>query len=372
MNKIKSKVLILHTSVGYGIRVTAENIYEQLRTNEDWEPRIEDLQTVEGGLFTKILEKGYSAIQNRFPFLWGFLYSSKLVLFLILPLRKFIASFKSKKVLKIIREFQPVIVISTQTTGTGIVAYLKSKGLFRAKLIAVFSDYHLHRFWLYDEVDRYFCNIKEQVDELKKLGVSESKIALVGTIVSEKFFKKVDKSEARFTFRLLTTMPVVLLTSGGRVRASTKELFLRLLRSPKTFQVVVVCGHNIRLWHELEKISAPNHHPVKIFGFIENMELLMSASDVLVGKTGGPTMAEAVVKKLPIVITDVNPGHEFINLEYLLKNNIVEHGRFVGEAVFLVEQILAGKIKKDLDQAYNKIIRPPNSVNVVEALTRVI
>ena len=54
-------------------------------------------------------------------------------------------------------------------------AYLKAKGLYRGKLVIVFSDYHLHRFWLYNEADLYICNIPDQVTELKKLGIDGMK-----------------------------------------------------------------------------------------------------------------------------------------------------------------------------------------------------
>src|SRR6185295_2518461 len=103
----KTKVLILHTSVGYGIKVTAQNIFEKLSRSSEFEPRIEDIQQVEAGQFNKLLEKFYLTILDRMAFLWGFLYDSKFVLWLSLPLRKTIAKYKSKHVLALLRDFQP-------------------------------------------------------------------------------------------------------------------------------------------------------------------------------------------------------------------------------------------------------------------------
>ena len=368
---MKTKILVLHTSVGFGIKATAYNLTEQLATNPDFEVRIEDIGKVEASKFARLIEATYKKILDRFGGVWGFLYRSRLVLGIMMPLRKTIASFQSKKTLQLLREFQPAIVISTQAVSTGIVAYLKSKALYRGRLVAVFSDYHLHPFWCFDEVDLYLCNLAAQAEGLQRMNVSQDKIAVTGLFVAEKFYKAIDREQACHELGLLTTMPKVFLFSGARPRMNNKEIFLQLLRSPRSFQIVVVCGNNQELKVELEKISAPSLHPVKIYGYSEQIDLIMSASDVMVGKTGGPTMGEAVLKKLPMVLCDIQPGHEMENLEFLRRENIVEYGRIPREVVFLVEQILDGKISFNFKHAYETIIRPPNSVDVVDAILRI-
>lgn len=367
----KTKVLILYTSVGYGIKATAQNIFEQLFASAEFEPRLEDIQKVESGKLTNGIEKIYLGMLDRFAFVWGFLYTSRLVLWLSLKCRKFAASFKYKETLNLLRGYQPAIVISTQTVATGIMAYLKSRGLYRGRLVAVFSDFHLHRFWLYDEVDLYVCAIAEQVNELKLLGIADNKIALTGMFIANKFNNQIPKEDAKRHIGLLQSMPTILLTSGARVRGEIKEIFLKLLRSAKSFQIVAVCGTNSELKEQLLSITSPNNHPVKILGYVENMEVLMSAADVLIGKTGGPTIGEAIIKKLPMIMTCVRPGHEVINLEYLVKNKIVEYARIPREAVFLAEQVLDGKLKKDWDEAFKKVIQPQRRTSLIQALEQI-
>ncbi len=368
---MKTRVLILHTSVGYGIKVTAQNIHQALSKSASFESRIEDIQQVESGALVTSSEKIYTTILDRISPLWGFLYRSRVVMFLTLPLRKWVAGFKSANTLKLLREYQPAIAMSTQAAPSAVLAYLKSKGLYRGKVVAVFSDYHIHPFWLFDEIDLYVCNIPEQAEYLRVQGVAEDRIAVTGMPMDEKFYKPISHEEACREVGLLTTMPTVMISSGGRARDAVKELYVNFLRSPKTYQIAVVCGRNEELKKELEKISAPSRHPVKIFGYINNMEVVMSAATVMVGKTGGPTMCEAVVKKLPIILTDVRPGHEWENLEYLVKHKIADYARIPREAVFLAEQVLDGKIKRDWIQIEAKVIRPPASVSVVDALEKI-
>lgn len=364
----KTKILILHTSVGHGIKTTAYNLAETLGHDPEFEIRVEDIGRVEASVFAKSIEAAYKKIMDRFGGLWGFLYRSRLVLGIMMPLRKFIASFQSKKTLELLRQFQPAIVISTQAVSTGIIAYLKSKDLYRGRLVAVFSDYHLHPFWCFDEVDLYFCNLAEQAEGLKRLNVPVEKIAITGLFVAEKFYKPIDRQQACQDLGLLLTMPKVLLFSGARPRMSNKEIFLALLRSPKSFQVIAICGNNMELKSELEKISAPKNHPVKIYGYTDSVAELMSAADVLVGKTGGPTMGEAVLKKLPLVLTDIAPGHEQENLEFLVRHGVAHYGRIPREVVFLVEEILDGRKATNWEQAFRTIIKPEGTVGAIEAL----
>jgi processive 1,2-diacylglycerol beta-glucosyltransferase len=365
---MKTKVLILHTSVGYGIKVAAQNIHQALGKSADYESRIEDIQEVESGMLVSGSEKIYTTILDRISPLWGFLYSSKVVMALTLPLRKIVAGFKSKRTLQLLREYQPAIVMSTQAAPSAVLSYLKSKKLYRGKVVAVFSDYHLHPFWLFDEVDLYICNIPEQAEKLKAMGIAPERIAVTGMPLDEKFFREVSREDACRELGLLTTMPTVMISSGGRARDAVKDLYVNFLRSPKSYQIAVVCGHNEALKKELESISAPDRHPVKIFGYINNMEVVMSAASVMVGKTGGPTMCEAVVKKLPIILTDVRPGHEWENLEYLMKFKIADYARIPREAVFLAEQVLDGKIKRNWPEIEAKVIKPPGSLTIIEAL----
>jgi len=366
-----TRILILHTSVGHGIKVTAQNIYTRLVKSGAYDVRLEDIQHVERGLFVTALEKIYLLIIERLPFIWGFIYSDQFQT-LVLPLRKFMAGFKHKHVLRLIRQYQPDIVISTQSAPTGIVAYLKAKRMYNGKLAAAFSDYHLHRFWLYPEVDLYLCNIGEQAEELRAMGVDEGRLAVTGMIVSEKYLQKVSRTTACKEFALDSVKKTVLVSGGRRGLMASKEIVQRLLESTVPFQIAVVTGKNDQLKSLLDQIASTPEHPLKILGYVTDQEVLMSGVDVLVSKPGGPTIAEAVIKGLPIVITDAHPGHEMRNMEYLERHSIAWHGRTPMEVVRLVEQILKGEIKHDKNAAYEKIIQPTDSMELTAALKRLI
>ena len=84
------------------------------------------------------------------------------------------------------------------------------------------------------------------------------------------------------------------------------------------FQIMVICGNNKKLFEELSSIEFSK--TVKVFGFINNVDVLMSASDCIITKPGGLTTSESLTKQLPLIVVNPIPGHEDRNVEFLLNN----------------------------------------------------
>ena len=58
------------------------------------------------------------------------------------------------------------------------------------------------------------------------------------------------------------------------------------------------------------------------YGFVHNVEVMMSASDCIVSKPGGLTVSEALAKNLPMLLFDPIPGHEERNVDFLVNNGM--------------------------------------------------
>ena len=76
-------------------------------------------------------------------------------------------------------------------------------------------------------------------------------------------------------------------------------------------------GHRSRYNRRLLTLAKkrPTLHPM---GAIKEMDVAMSASDVLVGKAGGLTVSEALAMGLPIVMFNPIPGQEKYNVGFLV------------------------------------------------------
>ena len=59
--------------------------------------------------------------------------------------------------------------------------------------------------------------------------------------------------------------------------------------------------------------------PMRIFGFIDTMHELMDIADLVVGKAGGLTIAEALGHGVPLILYHFVPGQERRNAEYVVR-----------------------------------------------------
>jgi 1,2-diacylglycerol 3-beta-galactosyltransferase len=65
-------------------------------------------------------------------------------------------------------------------------------------------------------------------------------------------------------------------------------------------QLILVCGRNEELAARLR--ACPWKMPVHVVGFTKEVHKLMRAADFLIGKPGPGSIAEAMVRKLPVLI----------------------------------------------------------------------
>src|SRR5207253_5680219 len=71
-----------------------------------------------------------------------------------------------------------------------------------------------------------------------------------------------------------------------------------------------------------KRVPRGGHVSLKIVGFTREMDELMAASDIIVGKPGGLTTSEALAKGLVFCIVNPIPGQEERNSDHLLEQGV--------------------------------------------------
>ena len=61
----------------------------------------------------------------------------------------------------------------------------------------------------------------------------------------------------------------------------------------------------------------PKNFVVKNIGFSKEVDVIMSACDVMIGKGGGLSTTESINKELPLIATTKLPGQEYFNIKFL-------------------------------------------------------
>jgi processive 1,2-diacylglycerol beta-glucosyltransferase len=117
----------------------------------------------------------------------------------------------------------------------------------------------------------------------------------------------------------------ILVSAGGFGVGPVGHLMEALARLAHPAHVVAVCGRNESLRAELtqtvERIANSSQVSFTLLGFTTEMDELMAAADLFVGKPGGLTTSEVLAKGLPMVVINPIPGQEERNSDHLL-----EHG----------------------------------------------
>jgi processive 1,2-diacylglycerol beta-glucosyltransferase len=182
---------------------------------------------------------------------------------------------------------------------------------------AVVTDFTLHRYWTQRRAGRYFVATPELARELR-LKVPAARVLATGIPVSPAFSRPPPRHEARRQLGLDSERPVALVMGGGLGLGVEATAAAALAAPVDGLQVLAVCGDNSAVADRLRSLGVPASR-LRVFGYVRDVERLMSAADVVLGKPGGLTASEALAVGRPLLLTRPIPGHEEANLQALLR-----------------------------------------------------
>jgi processive 1,2-diacylglycerol beta-glucosyltransferase len=320
---MSKRILILYTSIGLGHKYIAFNIGYHLE-KAGFEVKLHDVLELQSGPMVKIGEWFHGLINKRFPFVWRWLYLSEAFSKATMWLRIPIAGRNRQNVKHAIDEFQPDMVIATQTSASAPVAYMKQHGEYSGQFVIAFSDYHFHPYWFYQDADYYLVNIEGQKQDLEKLGVPAEQIAVCGITLKPQI--PVDAEAVKQKLGL-TGKRVVLMSSGSLGIGFPESLLLDYVEAlPKQIpdaHVIVVCGKNEAMKLSLEAKAFNRKLNLTALGFYEPMAELYAITEVFLTKPGGLTVAEALRDNVKMITTHFLPGQEELNYEYLTERKLM-------------------------------------------------
>lgn len=232
--------------------------------------------------------------------------------------------FFTKRVKREILNYDPDIIISTQVGPTGIIA--GNKQLFRAKLISVLTDYGIHRMFTvaHEYVDLFWVPTESLKKEMVDLGISESKIIVTGIPVEENFLIKKNVSKKKYCekWKIPVNRPIFLFVCGGGNGYNNALKYFKMLLGLKyNFSYIFVAGKNKKLYKKASLIGDASAKFGVTLGYVDDMDALISISDLLLGKPGGLITSESLSVGVPFVALDPIPGQETLNGNFIALNN---------------------------------------------------
>lgn len=311
------KFLIMSVRAGYGHHSTGKALIEYFN-NAGHECEMLDIFEYINPLLGNSIQDGYLISTKYLSGYYGRIYgklSEKDEPYPEYSITALLSNAVSKKLSSYVSDFKPDAVIGTHSYAGVIMSIMKKKKIISCMTVGIVTDFTVHPFWESTSLDYYVTPDKLLDWQMMKKGISPKKLVSTGIPIRMPFSSKMDKNEARKMLGI-SDKETILLMMGSMGYGNVVETVKELDEFETDFQVLCVCGSNEKLKSVLERNKYKKD--IYIYGFVNNVDVMMDASDIIISKPGGLTTSEAFAKNLPMITMNPLPGQEDRNTDFLV------------------------------------------------------
>jgi hypothetical protein len=160
------------------------------------------------------------------------------------------------------------------------------------------------RFWIEPLKEQYvIAGTERAAEQARALGHDAAHIFRTSGMILRPDFYAPDNSDPlalRTELGLRPDLTTAIVLFGGHGSKVMYDITRRLDGAQLPLQLILICGRNEELAAKFN--AQPWRMPVKVIGFTKEIHKLMRAADFLIGKPGPGSIAEAMVRKLPVLI----------------------------------------------------------------------
>ncbi len=336
------RILVLSASVGAGhlraaqaVELAAREIVPHATVRN-----LDVLQLTNRG-FRQVYGKLYLDLVNKAPHVLGYFYD-----LLDRPrragsfrdrLRLVLEKLNFRLLIRLLLDEPWDLFLNTHFLPAEIIASLRRDGRLRTPSVTATTDFETHRLWVNRPCDHYFTATEEGARYLHSWGVPPGATTVTGIPIHPVFARPKPRAECLARNGLVGDRPIVLQLAGGFGVGPIARIYQSLLSVERPLEVVVVAGRNAAVQAQLNKLTPPPRHRVKVLGFTDQIDELMAVADLVVSKPGGLTTSEVLARGAVMVVVNPIPGQETRNADFLLEsgvaikaNNIATLGYKVG------------------------------------------
>lgn len=206
-------------------------------------------------------------------------------------------------------------IISVQQIPSRLLQMLELEGKLPHPHYVVITDVIAHSTWINYGVDGYFVPSPLTADLLMKRGVNPALLRITGIPIAVEIAQPKDKQEMRLQHDLPINAPVVTLFGSGIHPRRVRLMVEKILEGTSPGVLIVVAGRNEELMEALVELTDGPHMRLRRLGFIDFVDDLVAASDLVITKAGGLIVSEVLARGTPMVLIDPFPGQEEWNAD---------------------------------------------------------
>jgi 1,2-diacylglycerol 3-beta-galactosyltransferase len=253
------------------------------------------------------------------PWLWWLFWRSTQSPWVLGMVRRTLMSPIYGSVARATQACDPALIVAFHPMTADPAVRARNLGDVFAPVITVITDLvTAHLSWRDAQVDRVVVPSAAVADTFAKDGVSPERYVPLGLPVAGEFCRPLNEAEREDLKRELGARGkfLVVLTGGAEGSGGLRRRAAAILRQVDDVDVAVICGRNRSLRRRLGKVAArTGDGRLTAHGFVGNMADWLRCADVVVGKAGPGTIAEATCCGAPLVLTSFVPGQEKGNAE---------------------------------------------------------
>lgn len=274
-----------------------------------------------------------------------------------------------------VKAWKPDAIVAIQAFPLRILAEAKKQKHLTVPLVVVTTDFWAHRYWAHSFVDHYFVSTERAQKDLIRQKIPATRISQTGIPLRFQFSlsesRLLSRTQARARLKWRHELLTVLCLGGSYGFVPFAELLPLIETEAVPHLWVMMFGKNKTGLQDAEKLlrNSSARDRVLLYGFRDDMQVFMRASDVAVTKAGGLSASEALVSRLPLVLYRPLPGQEVQNVEYLVKAGVAKRALTPEQVIKEVHTILERPaIRKKMIQVASKLARPQASAQIVSRI----
>ena len=325
-NKIKKKkkILILYSTLGGG-HVTASKAIKQALDKlhpDKYEIELLDYFALLSDSLNKNLQRLYDNSVKFAPMFYKTFFDFFDTKWQLKVVSKLNSPFIAGRIKKVLLKDDVDLLISTHPMWDYVLGEIWSKKKPHAPLITVILDsITIHNIWLLSKANYRIVPNEDSAKVITKdEDVDPKTIKTFGFPVDLQFSEKTNKPKVLKSLGLNPKLFTILVFATMENYKKSQILFEKLIFGKRDYNVIAICGRNKELYDKIKHLKKEKN--VKILNWTTQAPDIIKSSDLVITKAGGATVMECIASLKPMIITQVIPGQEEGNAEFIKKHKL--------------------------------------------------